>query len=213
MTYRAFVSSWYTLAAVAGLVLVSAAPAEAAAPLSGYQVIRRDAPVAAGAFLRDTVLCPSGKVALGGGASVVGSGTADFRTVLSESAPGTIDGGARSLWLVALRNDDTGSHRVGLSATCATRPLGYQVARRDVAVPAGKFLRSTVLCPTGEIALGGGASVVGSGTADFKTVLSESAPGTIGAGGTSRSLWLVALRNRDTARHSVGLLTTCARTR
>ena len=121
MTYRAFVSSWYTLAAVAGLVLVSAAPAEAAAPLSGYQVIRRDAPVAAGAFLRDTVLCPSGKVALGGGASVVGSGTADFKTVLSESAPGTIGAGgtSRSLWLVALRNRDTARHSVGLLTTCA----------------------------------------------------------------------------------------------
>ena len=62
----------------------SAAPAQAASP-----------------FLRDTAICPTGKVALGGGSQVVGEGTADFHTALQESTPGTIGGGAQSLWLNA----------------------------------------------------------------------------------------------------------------
>src|SRR5690349_9184939 len=44
---------------------------------------------AASTFARDTAICPTGKVALGGGEQVVGEGTADFHTALQESTPGT----------------------------------------------------------------------------------------------------------------------------
>ena len=134
---------------------------------------------AASPFLRDTSICPAGKVVFGGGAQVVGEGTADFRTSLQELAPGTIGGGAQSLWLTALRNNDIKQHKVGLFAVCASKPLGYQVVRKDVPVPAGGFLRATAVCPTGKVVLAGGSQVVGEGTADFRTRLQESAPGTI----------------------------------
>jgi len=86
---------------------------------SGYEVVRTDFLVLAGGFLRDTTRCPVGKVVLGGGATVVGAGTANFHTVLQESSPGTIGGGAQSLWLVAVQNNDTVDHTIGIFAICA----------------------------------------------------------------------------------------------
>jgi len=86
--------------------------------LTGYEVVQADFVVPAGGFLRDTALCPVGKVVLGGGASVVGAGSANFHTVLQESGPGTIGGGAQSLWLVAIQNNDTVQHTIGIFAVC-----------------------------------------------------------------------------------------------
>ena len=69
--------------------------------LPGYEVLSSNvvAVPANGGFATQTVQCSAGKVVLGGGAQVVGEGSGDFETRLQESAPGTIGGGARSLWL------------------------------------------------------------------------------------------------------------------
>ena len=88
--------------------------------VSGYEVVRADFEVAAGGFLREFLACPAGKVVLGGGAQVAAEGTADFHTVLQESTPATLGGGAQSGWLVAIRNDDTAAHTIAVSATCAS---------------------------------------------------------------------------------------------
>jgi hypothetical protein len=178
------------VAAVAATAVV-AAPASAASP-----------PV------RDTALCPAGKVVLGGGAQVVGQGSADFRTVMQESAPGTIGGGAQSLHLTTIRNADLAPHTFGLFAVCVAKPAGYEVVRKDVVVPAGGFLRDTAMCPAGKVVLAGGSSVIGEGTRDFRTRIQESAPGTIGGG--ALSLWLTAMRNLDRAPHTIGLHAVCA---
>ena len=168
----------------------AAAPAQAASP-----------------FLRDTSICPAGKVVIGGGSQVVGEGTGDFKTSLQESAPGTIGGGAQSLWLTALRNNDTKPHKIGLFAVCANKPLGYQVVRKDTAVPGGGFLRTTANCPVGKVVLAGGAQVVGAGSADFRTRLQESAPGTVGGG--AQSVWLAAVRNLSVTPRTVGVFAVC----
>jgi len=89
---------------------------------TGYEIVQEDFSVASGGFLRDTALCPVGKVVLGGGAAVTGAGTADFNTVIQESSPGTIGGGAQSLWLVAIQNNDTVSHNIRIYAICASSP-------------------------------------------------------------------------------------------
>jgi hypothetical protein len=174
---------------------------------SGYQVVRKDVTVPAGGFLRDTATCPVGKVVFAGGAQVVGEGSGDFRIRTQESAPGTIGGGAQSLWLTALRNGDIKSHKIGLYAVCGYKPLGYQVVRKDTAVAAGGFLRTTANCPSGKLVLGGGASVIGAGSADFGTRLQESAPGTTGL--PSISVHLAALRNGPAAR-TIGTHAVCA---
>jgi hypothetical protein len=160
-------------------------------------------PAHAASTLRDTSICPTGKVVVGGGSQVVGEGTANFNTLLQESAPGTIGGGAQSLWLTSMRNNSAASHKIGLFAVCAKAPTGYQVVRKDVAVNAGGFLRDTANCPVGKVVLAGGSQVVGEGTADFHTRIQESAPGTIGGG--AQSVWLTALRNADVKAHTIGM--------
>jgi hypothetical protein len=57
------------------------------------------------------------------------------------------------------------------------------VVRKDTSVPAGGFLRATADCPVGKVVLAGGAQVVGEGTAEFRTRVQESAPGTVGGSG------------------------------
>ena len=135
----------------------------------------------AGGFVRTTANCPVGKVVLAGGAQVVGEGSAEFRTRVQESAPGTIGGGAQSVWLAAVRNYSVNPHTIGVFAVCASKPAGYQVIRKDTSVAAGGFLRTTANCPAGLVVNGGGASVIGAGTANFGTSLQESAPGTTGS--------------------------------
>ena len=174
---------------------------------AGYRVVRSDRTVAAHAFLRSSVPCPTGTVVLGGGSSVVGEGSADFATSVQESAPGTINGGTQSVWLTALRNNDVKPHTVGLFALCATNPAGYQVVSKVITVAAGGFLRTTVTCPAGKVVAGGGPNVVGEGSADFRTRLQESSPGTVGA--PAQSVWLTAVRNTDARAHTVRVSVVC----
>jgi hypothetical protein len=89
--------------------------------------------MAASPFLRDTSICPAGKVVVGGGSQVVGEGTADFKTFLQESAPGTIGSPSASVHLAALRNGGA-ARTIGVHAVCSRTPAGYQVVRKDVLV-------------------------------------------------------------------------------
>ena len=161
----------------------------------------------AASVTRDTATCPAGSVVAGGGMQVVGEGTADFRTSIQETFPGTKGGGAPSLWLVAARNDGTAPHTFGLFVVCQPKPKGYEVVSRDFAVAPGGFLQKTARCPKGKVVIGGGAAVIHEGKYDFRTQIQESAPGTIGA---AQSLWLVALRNNDGATHTIRIWAVCA---
>jgi len=49
--------------------------------------------------------------------------------------------------------------------------------------------------------------VIGEGSQDFNTVVQESGPGTIGGG--QIDLWLVAIRNDDTASHTIRIQAIC----
>jgi hypothetical protein len=179
------------------------------AGLVRYEVVRKEVTLAGGAFLRDTVACPAGTVALGGGVSVVGAGGGqEFQTVLHESTPGTVGGGAQSIWLVAVRNGGVPSHTVGIRAVCAEPPAGYHVATSDVALPVGGSVRSAAVCPAGTVVLGGGASVIGQGSSNFGTILQESAPSTVGGG--AQSQWLVSIRNAGGEDRTVRLRAVCA---
>lgn len=90
--------------------------------MSGREVVFGDHAVPAGGFLRDNVICPVGKHVFGGGAAVIAEGSADFHTVLQESTPGTIGGGAQDVWVVAIRNNDVVAHTIRISAVCAFAP-------------------------------------------------------------------------------------------
>ncbi|GGM37253.1 hypothetical protein GCM10007977_043340 [Dactylosporangium sucinum] len=175
--------------------------------VAGYQVVSKNVTVAAGGFLRDIATCPVGTVALGGGAADTpysSNQPASVDRIVQESSPGTT--GSQSLWLTALRNNDTVSHTIRLFVVCASTPTGYQVVHKDVTLAAGGFVRDTARCPVGSVVLSGGAAVVGSGSADFKTRIQESAPGTVG----SQSSWLTALRNGDSVSRTISLYAVCA---
>jgi hypothetical protein len=89
------------------------------AGVSGYQVVRVDYLLPAGGLLRNSAACPSGKVVLSGGASVV-DGSPAAHTVLQESAPGTVGNPAQSAWIAAMQNNDSVQHTIGIFAVCAT---------------------------------------------------------------------------------------------
>ena len=101
-----------------GSAQTSAANA-AVATIGGYQVVEHPVSLPAGGFVRQTANCPKGKAVLGGGAGVVGAGSANFGTEMQESEPGTIGGGATSLWLDAVSNHSTSNYTLGLWAVCA----------------------------------------------------------------------------------------------
>jgi hypothetical protein len=102
-----------------------------AASPSGYEVVGTDHLVPAGGFVRAVATCPVGKVVLGGGAGVIGEGIGEFGMMFRESAPGTMGADARSLWLVALRNNDTSAHTVRIEAVCADPLPGYVIVTSD----------------------------------------------------------------------------------
>lgn len=175
--------------------------------LQGYQVVQESHVVAADGFLRSSARCPVGTVVLGGGARLVGEESDDFGTIVQESVPGTIGGQAQSLWLVAFRNPGPVPRTVEIRAVCAEPPPGYEVVRVDAALPAGGFIRQSVVCPAGLVALGGGAQVVGAGSADFRTVVQESAPGAVN--GTT-DVWVVAMTNTGAQERTIGFKAVCA---
>ncbi|PYO94050.1 MAG: hypothetical protein DMD62_07265 [Gemmatimonadetes bacterium] len=177
----------------------------------GYEVVTKDVAIAAGGFARDAVQCPAGKVVLGGGAQVTGEGTTDFDTRLQESAPGTVGvNNETSVWLVSARNQDAAAHTMRLFAVCTYMLSGYEVVS-GASTPLGAnggFNRNAVPCPAGKVVLGGGAQVVGEGSADFNTRLQESAPGTVGLSNET-GVWLSAVKNLDEVAHNVRFLAVC----
>lgn len=177
----------------------------------GYEVVTTDAVVPAGGFTRGAPQCSAGKVVLGGGAQVAGEGTSDFNTRIQESAPGTVGAANQtSVWLTSVRNEDNAQHTVRLFAVCAYPIAGYEVVGGSATALAagGGFNRNTVQCPAGKVIVGGGAQVVGEGTANFNTRLQESAPGTVGAANET-SVWLVSMKNLDAAAHTVRFFAVC----
>ena len=171
---------------------------------SGYTVAEHTVSLPAGGFVRQAATCPAGTVVLGGGAAVVGAGSANFGTELQESAPGTNSSG--SIWLVAVSNHSSTSYNLRIFAVCATAPSGYTVAEHTVSLPAGGFVRQDVTCPAGTVVLSGGAQVVGHGSANFGTELQES---NLDFSKTA-SLWVAAVSNHSSASYNLGMFAVCA---
>ncbi|HZM80198.1 MAG TPA: hypothetical protein VFC19_31065 [Candidatus Limnocylindrales bacterium] len=173
-------------------VIIPVAPAPAAA--AGVTV-------APGGFIRDIVACPTGKVAVAGGAAVVGEGSRDFRTVLEESSSGG------SFWLVAIRNNDTVSHNIAIYAVCIPVPFGYFVARKDFVLNPGAFHETFALCPEGTVVFGGGPTVVGEGSREFGTIIRQTAPDSVLDG--TLQLWRAAVLNFSPTPHTIALIAVC----
>jgi hypothetical protein len=170
--------------------------------LSGHEIVSRSVTVSGFSFRRTSVSCPAGKVSLSGGAFVTGEGSANFNTLIRESSPG--DQPSSSAWLVAIANNDSGSHTISIRAVCVDPPDGYQIVREDHNLIGSSFLREATSCPAGKVSVGGGMQVVGDGSADFGTKLQESSPGS----NPSSTSWTVAMRNGN-GGHTIGTFVVC----
>lgn len=153
-------------------VEISAVCAE---PPPGYELVRTDATVQSGGVVRETVSCPAGTVALGGGAQVVGAGSSDFRTDLLESAPDALSGTATS-WTIALLNDSGQLRTIGVRAVCAEAPSGYRVTSVEYTVLGGGHYRQFAPCPDGTVATGGGVGPASEVALDLYPQVRESGP-------------------------------------
>jgi hypothetical protein len=174
---------------------------------SGYQIVENPVSLAGGGFVRTTADCPSGTVVLGGGAQVTPAGSSNVDTEMQESSPGTASG--VSLWLAAVSNHSTSNYTLGIYAVCGTAPSGYQVAETNVTLAAGGSVNQDAACPTGTIVLGGGAAVIGAGSANFGTELLESAPAIPGVTGGVSTNWVVAASNGSATSYTFGLFAVC----
>lgn len=177
-----------------------------APPLYGHQIVHEQFAVEGNGFLRRSIACPDGTVVLGGGVRKVGP-IEGSPIVVQESNPGTIGGGDRYVWLVALRNTAAANRIVEIRAVCAEPPPGYELVREDATVESGGLVQHTVSCPAGTVVLGGGAQVVGAGSADFRTRLLESTPDALAGTATS---WRVALLNDGGEQRTIGFRVVCA---
>lgn len=186
---------------VAAILIAAIAIPFAPTPATARSTAGSVLAVAPGGFIRDIVACPTGKVAIAGGASVIGEGSRDFKTVLEESSSGG------SFWLVAIRNNDTLAHRIGLFAVCIPVPFGYFVARKDFVLNPGGFHETFSLCPEGTVVFGGGPTVVGEASREFGTIIRQTAPDSV-LGGTLQ-LWRAAVTNFSSTAHTIALIAVC----
>jgi hypothetical protein len=133
------------------------------APLSGLSTVVGSDTVAPGSFGSERVLCPAGRVAVGGGI--------DLGNVLTmkvtSSAPTFAQNNSRLIfqpsgtnpapigWQATARNDGTTTKSFKVAVICAPLRGISTVVDRDGATP-GSFGSERVLCPAGMIAMGGG---------------------------------------------------------
>jgi hypothetical protein len=184
-----------------------AAPAYA---YTGYQVVERTFSLPAGGYVRQIAQCPAGTVVLGGGADVVGAGSVNHDTDLQESTPGTNSAGY--LWLATVSNASANNYTLGIWAVCGAAPSGYQIVRGiDVTLPKKVTYDDSVSCPSGEVVLAGGVSVVGEGTGEFGIMIRQSAPGTNSDQTDSDGTWWLAdFANMNVNPHTIEEDAVCA---
>jgi hypothetical protein len=143
-----------TLAAALGTAAAVATPAVAGAATAppGYRILT-SAPIPIPPSPLDTgaqIACPTGTVALGGGAGFTG-GTPDVGENINTSAPSG-DG-----WRARYNNATVRPHDTFvIQAVCARKPNGYTSTFTTVTDPAHSQVGANAACPTGTVLLSGG---------------------------------------------------------
>jgi hypothetical protein len=140
------------VAAVAGVVLLGAAQAGAAATApAGYKIVRgpfMTAPSSAFDTGSDT-LCPTGTVAWGGGVEFSGIG-GQGETI------GTSDPAGSAGWNALVNNLSGNAASFSVHAICAKKPKGYTIATASAANPSGAQTTASVTCPANTVVLSAG---------------------------------------------------------
>jgi hypothetical protein len=182
-------------------------PEDHGVPLTGVDIVRERHAVPAHGYLRQGVRCPEGKVVFNGGFENLVPDDFEDPLVLQESTPGTLGGGAVSLWLVSIRSEMAIEVNVDLYTVCADPPPGYEVIREDASMGPSEVVEGAPVCPDGKVTLGGGAQVVGAGSADFRTTITLSAPLNHPINTFS---WRTAAGNGTPVGRTIGFKTVCA---
>lgn len=177
--------------------------------LTGLEVVRETHAVPGDGYLRTGVHCPDGKVVLNGGFSNLGPDSFGEPFILQESTPGTVGGGAVSLWLLSISNTMAGAWNIEAYAVCADPPPGYEVVGYDADLDPSAVIDGTPACPDGKSVLGGGAQVVGAGSANFGIVMSRSAPAATAPGTFG---WKTVLGNGTPVSRTIGFRVVCSNT-
>jgi hypothetical protein len=125
-------------------------PATPLGALKGYQQVSASFTDTAAAQTEGVVGCPSGTVAVGGGAVISGFSLAEN---LNASVPFSDGSG----WVVYVNNASGTSGTFTVYAVCATNIVNYSVILgTGVDNPSGFQAEATVACPHGSAPLGGG---------------------------------------------------------
>ncbi|MFJ2022730.1 hypothetical protein ACIODW_02805 [Streptomyces sp. NPDC087897] len=164
-------------------------PAAAASRIYGVEIVKE------GGGVRDlqtqTVHCPQRKVPIGGGAEADFGHTPWGHDIQLVSSAPLMEGGQPVGW----RASAVKFVNVGMSLTtyavCAYPPSGYQVVQSPV-TPSPYDKLTTLSCPAGKVALGGGGEAIGA-----DSWLSKSYPTPVG--GTSQpTQWALGTAGWDT---------------
>jgi hypothetical protein len=134
--------------------VASAAPEVANLQLKGLTVVEADFSVPAHSQSYSYAKCPGGHWVVGGGGYQVTQGLGED---IAESYPYS-----KVSWEVWFNNENSYNETVVAVAICATvKSLSdYSLQQgAEVTVPAGGEAQATVTCPSGTVALGGGAAV------------------------------------------------------
>ncbi|MFF9477010.1 hypothetical protein ACF1E9_30920 [Streptomyces roseolus] len=177
-----------------GLALSGTAqPAAAADPtpaprLADVKVVKNTDTV--GDFERVSVACPTGSVAISGGAETASPGDVNDRIGLIGSFPEVeVNRPSARGWIANARDWAGQPVTVTVWAVCALAPRGYEVVTAPHAdVPSNQPV--TVSCPAGKTLLGGGGEIQGE-----YTTLTKSYPSAFTSSGPTQ--WTVEGRNNQ----------------
>ncbi|MFI1004294.1 hypothetical protein ACIP10_10705 [Streptomyces galbus] len=190
-----------------GLALSVTAPTPAAAApapaprLTGVKVVKNTGTVSD--FERVSVACPTGSVAISGGAETASPGDVNDRIGLVGSFPEVeVNRPSAQGWIANARDWYGEPVTVTVWAVCALAPSGYEVVTAPHAdVPSNQS--STVSCPAGKTVLGGGGEIQGE-----DSTLTKSYPSAFTSSGPTQ--WTVEGRNNQWSNVGVAGYVTCA---
>ncbi|WP_143663784.1 hypothetical protein [Streptomyces sp. rh34] len=191
------------LGVVAGTLLASAGPgtsvsqaatpadgaAAAASRIYGVEIVKQGGVV--GDLQTQSVRCPQRKVPIGGGGETSFGHTPWGHEIQLVSSVPLIEGGQPVGWRTSAHKAVSLDMTLTTYAVCAYPPSGYQLVQSPV-TPSPYDTLTTLSCPAGKVALGGGGEAIGSGS-----WLSKSYPAPV-SGTAQPTQWALGTAGWDT---------------
>ena len=185
---------------------VSARPAKGVA---GRQMEGEVVTLAAGSYQRLIIGCTDDDavVVYGGAFLTPVEDVAEPELRIQQSGPNA----AGDNWIVGVSNAGTQSKEVVGFAICIQPPEDYEIVSDDMTLPAGGWAQDTVSCPgSGQVVLGGGASVLGMGGTEPQTRVQVTAPAGWNSTESQYTSWRVGMTSQAGSSVDVRLRAICA---